>query len=391
MGKENEVKKTPFYNKHVEFGAKIVPFAGFFMPVQYSGIIEEHRRVRETVGVFDVTHMGEFIVKGLSSEKFLNTITINDVSKLAIGQVQYSAMCYPDGGIVDDLLVYRFKDHYMMVVNASNLDKDFDWVNKFLFKEIPVGETTDIFGNSIMEMFFPFGQIVEIENVSDETGLLAVQGPKSFEVLQPLTDIKLDDISFYHFVEGKIAGIDMVISRTGYTGEKGFELYHKAADSEYLWDEIFKAGKSFDIQPIGLGARDTLRLEMKYCLYGNDIDKTTNPLEAGLGWITKFDNGEFIGKESLLKIKETGVIRRFIAFEMIDRGIPRHGYKIYIEGKEVGIVTSGTQSPSLNKGIGLGYVAKEHSKIGTELEIESRGRLLKAKIVKSPFVHSKVS
>ncbi|MCK4295373.1 MAG: hypothetical protein KAX28_01800, partial [Candidatus Marinimicrobia bacterium] len=199
MRKENEVKKTPFYNKHVEFGAKIVPFAGFFMPVQYSGIIEEHRRVRETVGVFDVTHMGEFIVKGLSSEKFLNTITINDVSKLAIGQVQYSAMCYPDGGIVDDLLVYRFKDHYMMVVNASNLDKDFDWVNKFLFKEIPVGETTDIFGNSIMEMFFPFGQIVEIENVSDETGLLAVQGPKSFEVLQPLTDIKLDDISFYHF------------------------------------------------------------------------------------------------------------------------------------------------------------------------------------------------
>ncbi len=367
MRKENEVKKTPFYNKHVECGAKIVPFAGFLMPVQYTGIIEEHRRVRETVGVFDVTHMGEFIVKGLSAEKFLNTITINDVSKLGVGQVQYSAMCYPDGGIVDDLLVYRFKDHYMMVVNASNLDKDFDWAKEHLIENM------------------------ELKNFSDETGLLAVQGPKVFETLQPLTDIKLEDISFYHFVEGKIAGIDMIISRTGYTGEKGFELYHKSADSEYLWDEIFKAGRSFDIQPIGLGARDTLRLEMKYCLYGNDIDKTTNPLEAGLGWITKFDKGNFIGRETLLKIKETGFKRKLIALEMIDIGIPRHGYRIYFEGKEVGTVTSGTQSPSLNKGIGLGYVVKEHTKIGTELEIESRGRIINAKIVKPPFVTSRVS
>jgi len=367
MRKENEVKKTPFYNKHVACGAKIVTFAGFLMPIQYTGIIEEHRRVRETIGVFDVTHMGEFIIKGSSAEKFLNTITINNVSKLAVGQVQYSAMCYPDGGIVDDLLVYRFKDHYMMVVNASNLDKDFDWAREHLIKNM------------------------ELKNVSDETGLLAVQGPKVFETLQPLTDIKLNDISFYHFVEGRLAGIDMIISRTGYTGEKGFELYHKFSDSEYLWDEIFKAGKSLDIQPIGLGARDTLRLEMKYCLYGNDIDKTTNPLEAGLGWITKFDKGNFIGRKALLKIKEAGITRRLIAFEMIDRGIPRHGYKIYVGGKEVGIVTSGTQSPSLNKGIGLGYVAKEHSKIGTELGIESRGRIINAKIIKPPFVNSRVS
>ncbi len=359
------VKKTPFYEKHVKHGAKIVPFAGFMMPIQYKGIMEEHRTVRNGIGVFDVTHMGEFIVRGQNAETFLNKITVNNVSKLEIGQVQYSAMCYPDGGIVDDLLVYRFVDHYMMVVNASNIDKDFKWAQENLI----VG--------------------VDLQNISEKTALLAIQGPASFEVLQKLTDVALHNIPYYHFVEGNLAGEQMIISRTGYTGEKGFELYHDPAFSSGLWDLIFDAGKEYDIQPIGLGARDTLRLEMKYCLYGNDIDQTTNPLEAGLGWITMLDKGDFNGSAALKKIKAAGLSRKLVAFEMSDKGIPRHGYPIIAGDTVVGEVTSGTQSPSLNIGIGMGYIKNEFSKIGTEIFIDIRGRKLKANVVRPPFVESR--
>ena len=359
------VKKTPFYEKHMTLGAKMAPFAGYLMPIQYTGIMDEHRHVRNAVGVFDVTHMGEFIVKGPGAEDFLNRLTVNDVAALDVGQVQYSAMCYPDGGIVDDLLVYRFEDHYMMVVNASNIDKDFAWVEENL--------TDD----------------VELSNISDGIALLAIQGPKSFEVLQKLTDIPLHNIPFYHFTEGKLAGFDMIISRTGYTGEKGFELYHDPAHSEALWDALFQAGATYDIQAVGLGARDTLRLEMKYCLYGNDIDQSTNPIEAGLGWITKPDSADFIGRDVLLKVKAEKPVRRLVAFEMNDKGIPRHGYPIASGDAEIGVVTSGTQSPSLNIGIGLGYVRSSFSRVGTEIEIDIRGRRLKATVVKPPFVEAR--
>jgi len=358
-------KQTPFYDKHVALGAKIVPFAGYLMPIQYSGIMDEHRAVRNAVGVFDVTHMGEFIVNGPGAAAFLNRLTVNDVSALAVGQVQYSAMCYPDGGIVDDLLIYRMHDHYMMVVNASNIDKDYRWARE----NLPDG--------------------VDLQNVSEQTALLAVQGPDSFAVLQKLTDVALPNIPFYHFTKGQLAGFPMLISRTGYTGEKGFELYHDPAHSTRLWDALFAAGRDYTIQAVGLGARDTLRLEMKYCLYGNDIDQTTNPLEAGLGWITKLDSGDFIGRDVLLKIKEQGPQRKLVAFEMSDKGIPRHGYRIFAAAGDVGVVTSGTQSPSLNVGIGLGYVRQEFSRPGTELGIDVRGRQLKAVVVKPPFVEAR--
>ncbi|MFA4838114.1 MAG: glycine cleavage system aminomethyltransferase GcvT [Candidatus Neomarinimicrobiota bacterium] len=364
MDENMNVKKTPFYEKHVALGAKILPFAGYFMPIQYASILDEHRAVREKVGVFDVTHMGEFIVTGENAGKFLNTITINDISKLLVGQVQYSAMCYPDGGIVDDLLVYRFPDYYMLVVNASNLEKDFNWIKE----HVTAG--------------------VSLKNISDETSLLAIQGPKSFATLQKLTTVDLESIPFYHFAEGELAGIPMIISRTGYTGERGFELYHKPEFSEKLWNAIFEAGKEFGIQPIGLGARDTLRLEMKYALYGNDIDQTTNPIEAGLGWITKLDKGDFIGRDVLVKVKEAPAVRRNVPFEMLERAIPRHGYKVFANGKEIGVVTSGTQSPTLNKGIGAAYVSAKFSKTGSIIEIDIRGKMNKAVVVNAPFVPS---
>lgn len=356
-----EVKKTGFYEIHKRLGAKIVEFAGFYMPVQYSGIINEHKRVRTTVGLFDVSHMGEFIVTGKNAMKFLQQLTINDVSKLAVNQVQYSAMCYKDGGIVDDLLVYRLKDRYMMVVNASNLQKDFDWAQKHLMPE------------------------VDLRNHSDELSLLALQGPKAVATLQKLTDVKLDEIKYYWLFEGKVAGIEMMVSRTGYTGEPGFELCFPVQHSETMWNALMEAGKEFDIEPIGLGARDTLRLEMKYCLYGNDIDQTTNPLEAGLSWITKLDKGDFIGRDALLKVKEEGVSRRLVGFEMEEKAFPRHGYKIFAQGQQVGHVTSGTFSPMLEKGIGMGYVARGFTKIGTPLEIEIRKQRTPARVVKTPF------
>jgi aminomethyltransferase len=354
-------KKTAFYDLHVKNGAKIVEFAGYLMPIQFRGIIEEHRRVRSTVGLFDITHMGEFEVRGSDAEKFIQRMTTNDVSQLATYQVQYSCMCYDHGGIVDDLLVYRLPDHFLLVVNGACLDKDFKWLSDHL--------TGD----------------VKLNNVSDETALLALQGPKAEQVLRNLTGVSLSDIKFYWATWGKVNGIEMLFSRTGYTGEDGFELYFSPSVAEKMWNALMEAGREFNIEPIGLGARDSLRLEMKYMLYGNDIDQTTNPLEAGIGWIVKPDKGDFIGRGPILKLKEEGLKRKLVAFELLDKAFPRQHYEIQKNGKKIGEVTSGTFSPSLDKGIGLGYVPVEHSDIGTELDIIIRGKQNKAVIIKAPF------
>ncbi len=358
-------QKTALYDEHVKLSAKMVEFAGFLMPIQYAGIMQEHRRVRTTVGIFDVSHMGEFVFRGAGAEAFLQNMTINDVSRLAIGQVQYSALCYDDGGIVDDLLLYRFADHYMMVVNASNIAKDWNWLQQH--------KPAD----------------VEMIDSSNQITLLAVQGPQTFELLQPLTKVDLSAISYYHFTEGMLAGVPMILSHTGYTGELGLELYMENHYGVELWRTILAAGKAFGIEAIGLGARDTLRLEMKYCLYGNDIDKTTNPLEAGLGWITKLNKGDFISRPVLERIKASGVRRRLIGFQMQDRAFPRHEYKIFHEGMEVGHVTSGTFSPMLNVGIGMGYVATPYSAVGSALEINIRNKMEPAMVVETPFYKPK--
>ncbi|MBW7887813.1 MAG: glycine cleavage system aminomethyltransferase GcvT [Bacteroidetes bacterium] len=357
------MKRTPLYNVHVKAGGKIVPFGGFEMPVQYAGIVEEHKTVRNAVGVFDVSHMGEFFVKGKQALSFLQKITINDVSKLSPGKAQYSAMCYENAGIVDDLLIYmQAENNYMVVVNASNIDKDFEWMSKVLSPEV-------IF-----------------ENKSDETALLAIQGPKSLETLQKLTDVRLAEIPYYHFVQGNVSGIEMIISRTGYTGELGFEIYFPSAEAEKAWNALFEAGKEFGIAPIGLGARDTLRLEMGYCLYGNDIDQTTNPLEAGLGWITKLSKENFTAKSVLEEIKTKGLNRKLVGMVLHEKAIPRHGYAVTANGENIGTVTSGTFSPSLEKGIAMGYVTLQHSKIDTEVFIDVRGKIMKATVVQLPFL-----
>ncbi len=356
------MKRTPFYDKHIELGAKIVEFAGFEMPIQYGSIVEEVKHVREKVGLFDVSHMGEIEITGPDRVKFANYITTNDVESLSINQVQYSLMCYEDGGIVDDLLVYRFEDRILLVVNAANLEKDFEWVVK----------------NKKWD--------VKIENISDKIGQLAIQGPLAQQIVQRLTDINLDDIKFYWAKEGIVAGKQVIISRTGYTGEDGFEIYMNKEDGMDIWDALFEKGTEEELKPIGLGARDILRLEMKYMLYGNDIDKNTNPLEAGLSWAVKLNKDDFIGKDSLLKIKEEGLKRKLVCFEMIDRGIPRHEYNILNEeGENIGFVTSGSMSPSTGKNIGLGYVKKGFTKSGTKIKIEVRNRQLNAIIVKPPF------
>lgn len=357
-----EIKKTGFYDIHQKLGAKLVEFAGYYMPIQYRGIMEEHRRVRQTVGLFDVSHMGEFYVSGLSALDFLQKMTINDVSKLAVNQVQYSAMCYENGGIVDDLLVYRMADKYLLVVNASNLEKDWNWLHSHL----PAG--------------------VVMENKSDDFSLLALQGPKAIAVLQKLTSADLSKIPFYWLTEGQAAGVEMMMSRTGYTGEPGFELCFPVERSEQVWTAIMAAGQEFDIEPIGLGARDTLRLEMKYCLYGNDIDATTNPLEAGLGWITKLAKGDFIGRDVIAQVREKGVQRKLIGFSMAGKAFPRHGYKIFSNGAQVGDVTSGTFSPILEMGIGTGYVPAALATIGTPLTIEIRNTQSPAVVCETPFV-----
>jgi aminomethyltransferase len=360
------LKRTPFYNIHKDLKARIVEFAGYEMPVEYSGIKDEHLTVRKGAGVFDVSHMGEIWIKGPKALSLIQKITSNDASVLESGQAQYS--CFPNGrgGIVDDLLVYHFEpEKYMLVVNSSNTDKDFDWI---------------VSRNS-------FG--AEVENASDKISLLAVQGPKAVNVLQKLTNVNLSEINYYHFKVGKLAGVDdVIISATGYTGAGGFELYFYNEHAEHVWDALFEAGKEENIKPVGLGARDTLRLEMGYCLYGNDIDDTTSPIEAGLGWITKFTSDkDFIDKDFLLKQKKEGVSRKLCGFEMIDRGIPRHHYEITdFIGNVIGHVTSGTQSPVLEKGIGMGYIHTAYSEPGTEIYVLIRGKQTKAKVVKFPFI-----
>lgn len=359
-------KKTPFYSKHVECGAKVVPFAGFEMPIEYTGVKAEHMTVREGVGVFDVSHMGEIWVKGDKAFDFVQKITTNDISTLSIGDAQYSCLPNGKGGIVDDLLVYFFEENkYLLVVNASNIEKDYNW----MVEQNDLG--------------------AELENASDNIGQLAIQGPKATEVLQKLTSVDLSAMKYYTFTVGDFAGFDQVIiSATGYTGSGGFEIYFYNNQGEAIWDAIFEAGADFDIKPIGLAARDTLRLEKGYCLYGNDIDDTTSPLEAGLGWITKFTDGnQFVDREALQAQKEAGVNIQLRGFKMIDRGIPRHGYEICDEeGNTIGEVTSGTQSPMLSCGIGMGYIAKPFAKFGTEIYIRVRKKLIKAEVVKLPFV-----
>jgi aminomethyltransferase len=358
------MKSTSLTNTHIALGAKMVPFAGYNMPVSYKGLNEEHQVVRTGVGVFDVSHMGEFILKGPNALDLIQRVTSNDAAVLTDGKAQYSCLPNDDGGIVDDLLVYKIDNEtYMLVVNAGNIDKDWNWISKH--------NTAG----------------VDMKNISDDTSLLAVQGPKAIDALQKLTDVKLADIPYYSFVKGKFNGIDnVVISNTGYTGAGGFELYFENQYAQKMWDGIFKAGEEFNIKPIGLGARDTLRLEMGFCLYGNDIDDTTSPIEAGLGWITKF-NKEFTNKANIEQHKLQGVSKKLVGFEMIDRGIPRHDYPIAdASGAIIGKVTSGTQSPSLNKAIGLGYVKTEFSKADTEIFIIIRDKPIKAKVCKIPFL-----
>lgn len=358
------MKKTPFYEIHQKLGAKIVEFAGFYMPIQYEGIIAEHKKVRESVGVFDVTHMGEIEISGSDALQFVQKITTNDASKLEEGKVQYSSMCYPDGGIIDDLLVYHCGVYYMLVVNASNKDKDYNWM-----LENKSGD-------------------VKIIDKSDEIALLAVQGPNSLKVVQKISNVDLSNLKYYHFTRGKISGIDAIISRTGYTGELGFEIYFRSdiKDAEKIWNSLFEAGKEYNIAPIGLGARDTLRLEMGMCLYGNDIDNTTNPLEAGLGWITKFDKGDFIGKEALLKVKNEGIKRKLTGFVICDKTVPRHGYEIQFDNKKIGFVTSGTFSPVLNYSIGMGYIEKQFADEGQIINVIIRNKPVEAKVTKPPFI-----
>ena len=362
----SEILNTPFTAKHLALGAKMAPFAGYNMPISYAGINAEHAAVRNAAGVFDVSHMGEFILRGPDALDLIQRVTSNDASVLEDGKAQYSCLPNTTGGIVDDLLVYCVEKNkvYMLVVNASNIEKDWNWISNYNTKG------------------------VEMHNISAKTALLAVQGPKATQIVQQLTDMDVLNMPYYSFAKGKLLGIDNVlISATGYTGAGGVEIYFEDIDdnASKVWDALFEKGAAFGIQPIGLGARDTLRLEMGFCLYGNDIDDTTSPIEAGLGWITKFTK-EFTNSAAIKAQKENGVSKKLVGFEMIDRGIPRHHYEIKdASGTKIGTVTSGTQAPSLGKAIGLGYVAKEHAKVGSEIYIDIRNTLVKAKVVKFPF------
>jgi aminomethyltransferase len=357
------MKNTALTHIHESLGAKMVPFAGYMMPVQYEGINIEHETVRNSVGVFDVSHMGEFHLKGKNALALIQKVTSNDASVLVDGKIQYSCLPNNDGGIVDDLLVYRIKeDHYFLVVNASNIEKDWNWISSH---------------NDLG---------VEMTNVSDELSLLAVQGPKASQALQSLTAIDLSAMEYYTVKIGTFAGIEnVIVSATGYTGSGGFEIYFENKDAEHIWNAIFKAGEKFGIKPIGLAARDTLRLEMGFCLYGNDINDTTSPIEAGLGWITKFTK-DFTNSAALKKQKEEGVSKKLVAFEVIEKAVPRHDYEIVNEaGENIGVVTSGTMSPSLKKGIGMGYVKTAYAKLGTEIFIQIRNKAIPAVVVKLPF------
>ncbi|MBS1778146.1 MAG: glycine cleavage system aminomethyltransferase GcvT [Bacteroidetes bacterium] len=360
------MKNTPFTQKHIELGAKMAEFAGYNMPISYTSINEEHNTVRKNAGVFDVSHMGEFILKGDKALDLIQRVTSNDASKLTDGKAQYSCLPNDNGGIVDDLLVYCVETNktYMLVVNASNIEKDWNWISKHNTEG------------------------VEMHNISDKTGLLAVQGPKAVQYMQQLTDMDITNLKYYTFVKGKFAGVDnVIVSATGYTGAGGVEIYFEDKDNnaETIWNKIFEVGTPNGLKPIGLAARDTLRLEMGFALYGNDIDDTTSPLEAGLGWITKFTK-DFTARPILEKQKAEGLKNKLVGIEMIDKGIPRHHYKVQdASGKEIGYVTSGTQSPSLGKAIGMCYVTKENATEGTEVMVMVRDKALKAKVVKVPF------
>jgi aminomethyltransferase len=361
------LKRTPLFPVHVKAGARMVPFGGWEMPVHYVGIIEEHRTVRRAVGLFDVSHMGEFEFRGPAALAFLQTVTTNDVTSLTVGQVQYSLMCAPDGGIVDDLTVHRIKpDEFLVTVNAANIDKDWAWLTRHLWGGI------------------------KAENVSDITALLAVQGPRAEALVDRLADADVAGIGYYRFVRGRIAGAESYISRTGYTGEDGFEIYCYAQEAEKVWDALLDEGRKDGILPIGLGARDTLRLEMKYVLYGNDIDQMTNPIEAGLGWVVKLGKGDFLGRDAIQKVSAEGPQRKLVGFEMVDRAVPRHGYRIVQDGREIGVVTSGSYAPTVDRFIGMGYVAAGRSTVGTEIQVEVRGAQHAARVVRTPFYPSRV-
>ena len=361
------LRKTPLNAVHRALGARMVPFGGWEMPVQYRGVIEEHLAVRGAAGLFDVSHMGEIDVRGPGALAYLQELTVNDVSRLIDGQVQYNALCYPHGGTVDDITLYRLDpEHFLLCVNASNIDKDFAWMEEVL-----------------ADGDFPG---VKIRNVSDEYGQLALQGPAAQAILIPLSSQPLDAIAYYHFAAGMIAGVPCMISRTGYTGEDGFELYCEAAAVETLWNAVMEAGAGDGLVPVGLGARDTLRLEMKYALHGHELGPEISPLEAGLGWITKLEKPSFVGRAALLQQKERGLARRLVGFAMSEPGIPRADYPVCVDGTPVGVVTSGTMSPSLRVGIGLALVPPELADVGTPLQIGIRGKLLRAEVVKTPFV-----
>lgn len=357
------MKNTALSHIHESLGAKMVPFAGYNMPVQYEGVTAEHETVRNGVGVFDVSHMGEFLLTGPNALALIQKVTSNDASVLTAGKAQYSCLPNNEGGIVDDLIIYKIKDEqYLLVVNASNIEKDWNWISSY---------------NDLG---------VEMKNLSDDYSLLAIQGPKAVEAMQPLTSVDLSAIKYYHFEVADFAGIEhVIISATGYTGSGGFEIYCKNSEVEQVWNKVFEAGASFGIKPIGLAARDTLRLEMGFCLYGNDINDTTSPIEAGLGWITKFTK-DFVNSENLKKQKEEGVSRKLVGFELLERGIPRHDYEIVdADGNNIGIVTSGTMAPSLGKGIGMGYVKTAFTAVDSEIFIQIRNNKVAAKVVKMPF------
>jgi len=362
MTDASELKHTPLHDEHMALGGKMVPFAGYAMPVQYEGILAEHEAVRERAGLFDVSHMGEVEIRGPEALDLVQYVTTNDASTLDVGQAQYSVICRADGTAIDDCIVYRFEDHYMIVVNASNRDRDVA---------------------HIQEQAAPLD--VQVTDRSDETALLALQGPKAQEILAGLTDADLDGIAYYHFGLGRVAGHDAVISRTGYTGEDGFELYLPNESAVDVWQAILEAGKKHDVLPAGLGARDALRLEVGYALYGNDLDDDHTPLEAGLGWVVKLDKDDFLGRDALRAQKEAGLERKLVGFVLKDRGFPRHGYEIRHEGEPVGTVTSGLHSPALEKGVGLGYVDVDAAGKGTELEIVIRGKGVPAEVQRPPF------
>ena len=358
------MKRTPLYEEHKAAAAKIVPFAGYEMPVQYApGIIAEHKAVRERAGLFDVSHMGELDVVGGDALGLVQYVTTNDASKLEVGQAQYSVICNENGTAIDDCIVYRMEDKYMIVVNASNADKDRDWIQQYASR----------FNTQLIDR-------------SDETALLALQGPRAQDILSRITEhVHLDAIKYYHFSPGIVAGKQAIVSRTGYTGEDGFELYISSDDAVHVWRSLIEAGTPEALGPIGLGARDSLRLEMGYALYGNDIDDNTTPLEAGLGWVTKLDKPDFIGKAALVKQKEAGIRKKLVGFRLKDRGFPRHGYEVRAGGQPAGEVTSGTVSPMLEQGIGMAYVPTEYSKPGTEIEIMVRDKPAAAEVVRPPF------